>query len=233
MSEHQGASTRELHNRAIKNSLGSICWGFSALAIGGGLWLLSHVGRFPEDYIFGDAALMASGLVLTLHGFLSLRALRTGAERAHRQLTAFTTGIQGTAVFGGAVLAAMLVTLSIMLPFGIDDRFTGIIGGVVLAAIAVAVTVSYYSRGADNSIEPAPTFFEHVRWSVGVAFSGSLAASMALLFGFASIASVREIKRGEKFVAVIAAAMATFAIWLFLSAIMMLRDFIKRYRGGD
>jgi hypothetical protein len=161
------AAEREIHNRAIKEALGSICWGLSALSIGGGLWLSSYRDRLP------DIAIMGVGLALALQGFLSLRAHRTGTERAHRHLTTFNLIILGIGVFIGAVLAAMLISMSIVLPLGINDRFLYVIDAVVLVAIWGLVTISYFWRRAWNPTEPAPAFFGHVGWSVGIAFFGS------------------------------------------------------------
>jgi hypothetical protein len=233
-SDNEGfeAAERVIHSRAIKEASGSICWGLSVLAIGGGLWLLCYRGRLPEGHISSFIALMGVALVLGLHGFLSLRAHRTGTERAHRRLTTFTLIIHGIVVLIGAVLAAMLISMSIVMPLGIDDRFLYVIVAFVLVAIWGVVTMSYFWRRARTPTGPAPTFFGHVCWSVGIAFSGSLAVSQALLFGFASIVFVRQMDDGApaKILAVLA-IMPVLAICLFAFAILMLWGSFKHYRN--
>jgi hypothetical protein len=164
MDARRAIAIKEEKDRPIKEALGSIWWGLSSFAIGGGLWLALYEDWLPQGLASvltenqaGSFLAMGAGLALALYGFLSLRVHRTGTARAHGRLASFTLVIHSIALFIGAVLAATLITISIILPLG-DERFLFMIFGVVLTVMALAVTVSYFWSRAWNSTEPAPIF---------------------------------------------------------------------------
>jgi hypothetical protein len=233
--EEEEALLKRHHNQAIKEAWGSIRWGFISLAIGGGLWLATYEDWLPQGFASalmenqaGFFVFIGMAVVLVVLGYLSLRAHRTGTERAHRQLTMVTLIITGIGVFIGAVLAAMFISISIVLPLEIDDRFFYVIGAVVWVAIWLLVTISYFWRRA-WSPTTAPTFFGHVGWSAGIVLFGSLAVFGALFFGYASAGFVRGMQEGAAAESLaVVAIMPALAISLFAFAIWSLWGWIKR-----